>query len=148
MAYLTASSSSLITKMPPLEYLAHWSATFCSPKCLIFFTKPYTLYRQSWSSHLAFVAHCLEKSRSFEDSSNFWDLQRKTVFPLLFEAFGKVAAFWGQNKSTHEIHSLERANLSLSNGAKQRSLRLLVFELWFFESFFIFYIFPKNKELS
>ena len=34
---------------------------------------------------------------------SFWVLQRKTDFPLFYEAFEKVAAFLGQNGTTHEI---------------------------------------------
>ena len=62
-------------------------------------------------------------------------------------AFAKVGKFLGPNDTTHEINSSERTNFSLSDGAKQNSVGSIVFELWFFESFFIFShfcIFPKN----
>ena len=36
---------------------------------------------------------------------SFWVLQRKTDFPLFYEALEKVGAFWGQNETTHEINS-------------------------------------------
>ena len=91
----------------------------------------------------------LGKSRRIP--SAFWDLRRKSIFPFSHAGFEKVDAFLGPNGTTHEIYSYERANFSLSDGAKQNFVGSIVFELWFFESFFIFSyfcIFPKNKILS
>ena len=80
----------------------------------------------------------LEKSLRFEDSKTFWVPRRKVVFRFSFEWFGKVGQFLEPNETTHEINSYERANSPLSDGAKQNSVRSIVFLLWFFESFFIF----------
>ena len=64
--------------------------------------------------------------------SAFWDLRRKSIFPFFHEWFGKVDKFLGPNGAKHEINSSERSNYSLSDGAKQNSVRSIVFELWFF----------------
>ena len=52
------------------------------------------------------------------------------VFPLSCEWFAKVGNFLGPNETTHEINSSERANFSLSGGAKQNSVGSIVFELF------------------
>ena len=103
------------------------------------------------SLRLKMIFFCLEKSHRFEDSKTFWVPRRKKDFPFSHEWFGEVDKFLGPNGAKHEINSSERANYSLSDGAKQNSVRSIVFELWFFESFFIFShfcIFPKNEILS
>ena len=64
----------------------------------------------------------------------FWLPRWKMIFHFSHEAFKKVDQFWGLN----EINSLEKANYPLSVDAKQNSERLIVLELWLFESFFIF----------
>ena len=68
---------------------------------------------------------------------------------MFFEAFEEVAAFWGQNGTTHEINSSERVNFSLSDGAKQNSVssfRVMIFCIFFY--FFAFLHFSKNEILS
>ena len=51
------------------------------------------------------------------------------MFPFSHEWFAKVDKFWGPNEPTPEINSSERANFSLSDGAKQNSVGSIVFEL-------------------
>ena len=65
---------------------------------------------QRWSFIYVAISDT-EAMQSFgkvEETKNlwsFWVLQRKTDFPLFYEAFEKVDAFWGQNGTTHEINS-------------------------------------------
>ena len=58
--------------------------------------------------------------------TKFLPLKPAERFGFLFshEAFGL-------NDATHETNSYERANFSLSDGAKQNSMRSVVFELSF-----------------
>ena len=81
------------------------------------------------SKHNVFQ-YSLEKSRRIP--SAFLDLQRNLIFPFSHGAFEEVDKLWGPNETTHEIDSSERANFSLSDGAKQSSVGLIVFESWFF----------------
>ena len=71
----------------------------------------------------------LEKSRRIP--SAFWDLWRKLIFPFSHEAFEKVGSFFGPNATTHEINSSERANFSLSDGAKQNSVESIIWGMIF-----------------
>ena len=105
--------------------------------------------RRPPSIKIVSALRCLEKSRRIP--STFWDLWRNWIFPFSREWFGEVGKFLGPNDTKYEINSSERANFSLSDGAKQNSVGSIVFELWFFESFFIFShfcFFFKNEILS
>ena len=92
----------------------------------------------------------LEESQRFEESKT--EFREEKLFPLFsWGVLRKLVLFWGLNGTTHEIDGKERADFSLSDGAKQNSLRSTVQELWCFYSFFIFdifLIFSNNQYFS
>ena len=53
-------------------------------------------------SNSTFVWKKVKDTKSLRSS---WDLQSFLDFPFSHEALEKVAAFWGQNETTHEINS-------------------------------------------
>ena len=62
-------------------------------------TKDTTLYH---------ILHKYLICKKVKETKSLWSfrvLQSKTDFPLFYEVFEEVAAFWGQNRTTAEIHS-------------------------------------------
>ena len=90
----------------------------------------------------------LGKSRRIP--SAFLDLRRNSSFPFSLAEFAKVGLLFGPNATMHEISSSERANFSLSDGAKQNSVGSILFNLGIFDFFFFshFFILSKKKLLN
>ena len=77
----------------------------------------------------------------FESCRVFW------ISLFLMRRFRKLVSLEGQG-NTHEIYSQERANFSLSDGAKQNSLRSIVFYLFFFIFFYLFASSSSSPEIN
>ena len=112
-------------------FFSNWNFFYMCPSIIrLMHAFSYRTFDANADLHIVFVVwKKVEETKSLQ---SFWVLQRKTDFPLFYEAFEKVDTFWGQNGTTHEINSIERANSPLSDDAKQNSVRWMIFELWFF----------------